>query len=226
MELIKLAPDVKVIAERWRQQYCSKGLGWQRTISGDSEEVYRRLCALPSDAPAEKIDQIIGNASWTSVVCSSCQRRVHRVVQFDAEATGNVLCEPCVQEAVRLLADPRRCTCHDHTQQLYGGPSPKPCPVHIIPGELSFDTSFRSALAKAEFLAFLQEQDRVRLRDEFARAAMYGLVVGYTGFADTKWQRIASEAYAAADAMLAERDKPAGVAVKDVHDSQTHGGLL
>jgi len=42
-----------------------------------------------------------------------------------------------------------------------------------------------------------------------------------------RWrQRIASEAYAAADAMLAERDKPAGVAVKDVHDSQTHGGLL
>lgn len=96
---------IRGVAERWRVQYGISGT-WTRTISGDSEKVYKRLLALPDTATAKDVEAIIGNDSWTRLTCDQCDREVDAVVELgqrpDYASHAADICLDCLRTALNL----------------------------------------------------------------------------------------------------------------------------
>lgn len=95
------------VAARWKEQY-SRPDGWTVTHTGPSEAVYAKLRALnPGTASRDDFANIIGNNSWTSIICTACGRDVDEAVEVgeppDYESHTATLCRPCLQEAIALL---------------------------------------------------------------------------------------------------------------------------
>jgi hypothetical protein len=62
-----------------------------------------------------------------------------------------------------------------------------------------------SARQRMDYINF-RDQEGMTLRDYFAAAAMRGMIMSGSGIG-AEWPLVARKAYAAADAMLAERNK-------------------
>jgi len=59
-------PDHRLIADRWKAQYC-KGGAWRACKSGidGAKRIHAELLMLGSDPQPEDIERIIGNDTWT-----------------------------------------------------------------------------------------------------------------------------------------------------------------
>lgn len=97
-----LADEVHI---RWRNQYKNyRGGGYGR----DKGEILRELEALPLPRDVQKVNEIIGNKSWTEVpACDACERRNPPFVVIvgqepDYESPTAYLCGACVAEAAAL----------------------------------------------------------------------------------------------------------------------------
>ena len=63
---VAIGRKISGVPERWRHQYFLNGK-WSDVVR---QETYLKLLAAGDDA--DKIDQIIGNSSWTHEYCSGC----------------------------------------------------------------------------------------------------------------------------------------------------------
>lgn len=94
------------VADRWREQYYERdGRKWSSTVSGPAEKVYDQLCALGQNPDIDIVAKIIGNESWSHLLCSGCNERVKAAVSFGSNYSDNelLLCAPCVEDAARAL---------------------------------------------------------------------------------------------------------------------------
>lgn len=92
------------IAERW-ESWCLRHRVLQME---DKAYKYRLLKALPATATEDDIAKIIGNESWTRLVCDECGRKVDALVTIGQapaidSATANV-CVDCLKAAVALVS--------------------------------------------------------------------------------------------------------------------------
>lgn len=97
---------IRGVAEAWRMQYAPGG-HWG-TWGEDKKAIYDKLSALDVEtASTDDVKAIIGNASWTALVCDGCDASVKDAVQVgdpvDYDSSTAVLCRDCVVEALELL---------------------------------------------------------------------------------------------------------------------------
>lgn len=87
--------------ERWAQQY-------RNTSDEHKARITERLLALsPQDRTPEKIDEIIGNTSWTRNVCDECGENHDLLIMIgeepDYDARWVELCAGCLLAAAKVL---------------------------------------------------------------------------------------------------------------------------
>lgn len=97
-QLAKAAP------ERWRKQYES-----YRNDPDKTAKTQVLLSLSGSNLNADAVDEIIGNASWTSIHCDGCGEYVHLAVvvgaPMDYESATATLCKSCLEKAMKVIAE-------------------------------------------------------------------------------------------------------------------------
>lgn len=97
------------VAERWKRQYfrrenmqSTQGT-WGRTQLGDTQTVYTKLVGLEDPV---KINEIIGNDTWTRFMCDNCRTYKTKGIIFEeANGEGDAvhICLDCIKEAYKLI---------------------------------------------------------------------------------------------------------------------------
>lgn len=101
-----VVPNARGVAERWRSAY-QHGDRWTRTVSGDCEQIYNKLCDLGKSPDPDMVAGIIGNKSWTHQHCSGCFAEENQMVSFGTDYSDNevILCKACLQDGLRALSN-------------------------------------------------------------------------------------------------------------------------
>lgn len=100
------------VPERYRAQYQKSDGTWGQTYAPeggmrDCKDTYERLVQAEKDHPGDlnKLDEIIGNLSWTRQTCDSCYKATR-----DPLAASNIngeyeqaFCLDCLKKGVKLL---------------------------------------------------------------------------------------------------------------------------
>ncbi len=89
------------VAERWRQQYPAGD------CAPDKEAIYRRLIALKKPT-VEAVERIIGNQSWTNVLCDVCIQYRRSAVRFNDAATVCLRCLNNAKHTLSCITTPKR----------------------------------------------------------------------------------------------------------------------
>ena len=107
MKVTRASEMVKGVAERWKRQYCHHQSGWGSVFGGSSEDIYRKLLAMPDTATPADVAAIIGNTSWASTSCHECGDDVPVTVELgaeeDYESHTACICEPCLVKALAAI---------------------------------------------------------------------------------------------------------------------------
>lgn len=101
MKVITTDDLIRDVADKWRRQYHAL------PESDPRYKTWLRLDALdPATATKTMVDNIIGNTSWTALVCSECHQDVDEVVQVGDSDDGPeiFLCYDCLDEACVALS--------------------------------------------------------------------------------------------------------------------------
>jgi len=106
MKLITKQSKIDGIAAAWKHQYCRRGK-WipSRPTGLQHSQIYTDLCALPKDATEEDITGIIGNSTWTSLVCEECGQEVDTVIQLGEDCDTLDICLTCLNKAVKIMEE-------------------------------------------------------------------------------------------------------------------------
>lgn len=104
MLIITTRDRIREVAKRWGQAY-GKGQYGQ-----DKMETLSKLSLLDLETvSAEKVDEIIGNKSWTSQRCDECDEYVHSVVRLgmepDYDSNTAYVCFDCLSKAAALVGE-------------------------------------------------------------------------------------------------------------------------
>ena len=104
MELITERSRIKTVAERWDAAY---GPAFRPTLSGSSKTISEKLHALNlSKVSVKTVNKIIGNDTWTRLVCDGCLKPVTRVAVLyhpGDGAAGVEICESCATKVKTLF---------------------------------------------------------------------------------------------------------------------------
>lgn len=97
---------IRGVAERWRLQY-EHGGEWKPPKSSpyrfDARAIYNALSALDAEtATTADVAAIIGNDSWTRLLCRECQSLVSEAVEFEVYDETLSVCRDCLRKAVAL----------------------------------------------------------------------------------------------------------------------------
>lgn len=102
MKLITERDLIRGVAKKWYKAYAPNGRGvaWGRLIHESSETIYRELEAIDKEtATPEDVAKIIGNDSWTRIVCGECKEDVSAVIrcgaETDYESATACICRRC-----------------------------------------------------------------------------------------------------------------------------------
>jgi len=104
MRLITQRGLIQEVVKRWEQQYPER--------TGEKAEIRKKLKALNlKTATAEAIEKIIGNHSWTTIICDECGRDTDQAVEVgqepDYESATAILCTDCASQAYILATTER-----------------------------------------------------------------------------------------------------------------------
>lgn len=104
MELITERSRIKTVAERWDAVYAPE---FRLIASGSSKTISEKLHALNlSKVSAKTVNKIIGNDSWTRLVCDECRKPVTRVAVLYHPGDDNaafLICESCATKVKTLF---------------------------------------------------------------------------------------------------------------------------
>src|SRR5487761_1773443 len=93
--------NVSGAAERWKKAYTDRHGNWLFADAERTEKIYNSIIAA-GDTEA-KINEAIGNNSWTRFHCSECDRNQSEGVEFDNWDDGIVvICLNCLKTALEL----------------------------------------------------------------------------------------------------------------------------
>lgn len=102
MELITKRKKIKTVTERWKKQYWN-GSFWLPISFGDSQIIYEKLTYLDLDSCKEQdVIDIIGNDSWTCVICDNCKKDCENAVVFNFNHE-NIICLDCIEKSRKLM---------------------------------------------------------------------------------------------------------------------------
>ena len=87
-----------IVDDRWKKQYY-KNYSWDR-YGEDKFKKYEQLVNLGNNKNPEDVDKIIGNSSWTRLICNHCNKDVDAVFVFGICHNSLHICEDCVNIAV------------------------------------------------------------------------------------------------------------------------------
>ena len=90
---------VNTVDKRWKNQYYRDD-SWDY-YGEDKVEKYEDLVSLGSNKYPEDVDKIIGNSSWTRLICNNCNKDVNAVFIFGTREDSLYVCEACVNIAVQ-----------------------------------------------------------------------------------------------------------------------------
>ena len=103
MELITERSQIKSVAQRWDAVY---GPDFRPIISGNSKEISVTLHALNLNKVSTKtVNKIIGNDTWTVLVCAECDVKVKKVVVFYGPLGDHAhqICESCATKVKTMF---------------------------------------------------------------------------------------------------------------------------
>lgn len=96
MRIVTTKDRIQSVVKEWRKQYpitCS--LNHPEKI-----EIYEKLLALDLSVATEAdITKIIGNDSWTILICDECNRTVDAVVELGEVYYKHTICVDCLIDA-------------------------------------------------------------------------------------------------------------------------------
>jgi hypothetical protein len=95
MEVLTKRQVIRDVPKRWKQQYPN-----------GKEGKYEKLIAA-KPLSKKKVDAIIGNNSWTELICDQCRKDVPLVVLLDSSEYSNSICEQCLNKALDLINEPK-----------------------------------------------------------------------------------------------------------------------
>ena len=90
---------VNTVDDRWKNQYYINS-SWDY-YGEDKIEKYEQLVNLGKNKNPEDVNKIIGNSSWTRLICNHCSKDVDAVVVFSTGEESLYVCEDCVNISVR-----------------------------------------------------------------------------------------------------------------------------
>jgi hypothetical protein len=103
MELITERSRIKTVAERWDAVYAPE---FRPIAGGSSKTISEKLHALNlSKVSVKTVNKIIGNDTWTQLVCDECLKPVTRVAVLytgDGNAAFQI-CESCATKVKTLF---------------------------------------------------------------------------------------------------------------------------
>lgn len=110
MKLITRKLKAQNAAQDWHNQYAKDNWRWYGSksfVTGKSKkETYESLAALGDNPSPEDVNEIIGNNSWTSLVCHECGKDVESVIQLgqelDYDSFTADICTGCLMKAIIL----------------------------------------------------------------------------------------------------------------------------
>ena len=88
-----------IVDDRWKKQYYIDAY-WDR-YGEDKFKKYEQLVSLGKIKKPEDVDKIIGNSSWTRLICNHCNKYVDAVCIIGAYETSFYICEDCVKVATK-----------------------------------------------------------------------------------------------------------------------------
>lgn len=105
------------VIEGWHKQYlhCIETPDeFSHPTDCDKKLTYEKLVELQKNGEltAKKVDEIIGNESWTALNCDGCGENVKDAVRVgtdvDYESSTTTLCTKCTNDALRVLREGKR----------------------------------------------------------------------------------------------------------------------
>lgn len=93
------------VAERYKSQYWHARDGWLKTVNGSSSDTYNRLCALGPTPSVSDVAEVIGNKSWSYILCRGCSTHVEKAVRLGREYDEELFCRECISEAAQILEE-------------------------------------------------------------------------------------------------------------------------
>jgi hypothetical protein len=103
MELITERSQIKSVAQRWDAVY---GPDFRPTVSGSSKEISVTLHALNlNKVSTNTVAKVIGNDTWTVLICRECAVEVKKVVVFygsDGDRAYQI-CESCATKVKTMF---------------------------------------------------------------------------------------------------------------------------
>ncbi|WP_372570405.1 hypothetical protein [Ruegeria jejuensis] len=91
--------------KRWAQRYA----GYQGSGSDEKQRITEKLNGLTlEERTPERIDQIIGNDTWTRVSCDLCDDSVERAAALSDGINDLLVCESCLRAAEIALFSERK----------------------------------------------------------------------------------------------------------------------
>lgn len=103
MKLINRQELAKTAACRWNKLYNKFDY-----FDPEKHDIFFRLKSLGSNPDPDKVDEIIGNYTWTRRTCDECQKNdAEKWVEFDPDpGTPEMhLCEDCLKQALVLIEE-------------------------------------------------------------------------------------------------------------------------
>ena len=104
MELITERSRIKGVADAWDVVY---GPEFRPIAGGSSKTISEKLHALNlSKVSANTVNKIIGNDTWTRLVCYECQKPVTKVAVLYNPGDGSAafeICESCATKVKTLF---------------------------------------------------------------------------------------------------------------------------
>ena len=99
MKLITKQINVEEIALRWRYSYYRNSEWYDE----ERKDIHAKLCAKINDknVTEQDIADIIGNATWTEMLCQECGTSVEKLAVFGNNDSDDVrVCKKCLERAI------------------------------------------------------------------------------------------------------------------------------
>lgn len=90
MKLITKEQLIRDVHNRWIEQYKNE------PQDSDKMVIYESLKSLGDGINKESVDRIIGNESWTRLMCHICDKDVDQVVVYNKYESYGCFCKQCL----------------------------------------------------------------------------------------------------------------------------------
>ena len=106
MKIITRKQRAKQAVRRWKQTYFRNG-EWLN-CTGSSETIYNNLLMLGNNPEISRVNEIIGNDSWTTLMCNECGKQVSMIIQVgkseNYENNTAFICKKCLIKAYKTMS--------------------------------------------------------------------------------------------------------------------------